>query len=278
MILRYIYLLLTLVILIGCNQSDSNNSASSVENADNKESKSIMDDSTSAVEVEPERIGKVVARVNGQPIYEDDITLEDLEFFITEEILYQDAINNDYEKYDKNKVREYERNLIISSKKQKILENAGPTKVVSPEDVKNYYESNKDQYRNVIIHEISFPQRSLGSEIKNKVQSGEELQAIVNNYPNIPITVNDIAYNRELAQHFTVIEVGSVSDVIKKSDGTYSVLKIADVREIPQSAAGRSIKHLLTAQQRRQILNNYAQKVAEENNMTIEIIEQNNKQ
>ncbi len=278
MILRKIYLLLTFIILIGCNQSDSNNNAPSVENADTKQSKSILNDSTSAVETEPERTGKVLARVNGQPIYEDVGTRADLEFFIIEEIIYQEAIIKGFDKYDGDKARDYERGLIISSTKQSILENAEPTKEVSSEEIKNYYESNKDKYRYVIIHEISFPDSNLGNEIKDKVKSGEELQAIANSYPDMRITVNDIDYDRAMAQHFTTIEVGSVSEVMKKPNGKYSVLKIVELKEIPLSSVSRSIKYILKAKRKTQIFNSYAQKVAEENNMAIERIEQDSNQ
>lgn len=274
MILRNIYLLLIFVILIGCNQSES----PSVENSGTKQSKSTLNDSTSAVETEPERTGKVLARVNGEPIYDDNNTGADLEFFITEEIIYQDAIANSYDTLIKDRAKGYERNLIISTAKQRILENAEPIKEISSEDIKNYYESNKDKYKHVIIDEISFPDKALGSEIKDKIKSGEKLQDIVNSYPDIPIIVSGIAYKREMEQHFTAIEVGSVSDVIKKPDGRYSVLKIEEIKEIPLSVVTRSIKNILTAQRKSQMFNSYAQKVAEENNMTIEIIEQDSGQ
>jgi hypothetical protein len=237
-----------------------------------------LNDNTSAVETEPERIGKVLARVNGQPIYDDDYTREDLDYFITEEILYQEGIKNGYDKSGGDKARDFERNLIIASLKQSILENAEPTKEVSSEDIKNYYESNKDKYKLVIIQEISFPESNLGSEIKDKFKSGEELQAIANSYPDIPITVNDIGYNRAMEQHFTAIEAGSVSEVIKKPDGKYSVLKIVEIKEIPSKTVTHSIKHILKAERKAQLYNSYAQQIAEENNMTIEIIEQDSEQ
>jgi len=264
MTLRKIYLLLIFVILIGCNQSDSNSNAPSVDN-------------TSAVETEPERIGTVLARVNGQPIYGDDQTRAALEFFITEEIIYQEAINKGFDKSDRDKVRNFERDLIIARTKQSILENAEPTKEVSSEDIKNYYESNKDKYTYLRIHEISSPDSKLSNEIKDKVKSGEELQTIANSYPDMPITMNDIAYDRAMAQHFTAIEVGSVSEVIKKPDGKYSVLKIVELKEIPLNSVSRSIRYILEAKQKAQIMNSYAQKVAEENNMKIEILEQDSK-
>ena len=278
---QYMFVLLfTLVILIGCNQSDTDSKAPSADNTNtgSKQSQSSMDDNTSAVETEPERVGKVVARVNGQPIYEDDLNGTDLEFIITEEIIYQEGIIHGYDKLERDKVGDYERGLIIGITKLRILENAEPTKEVSDEDIKNYYESNKDKYTHVRIHEISFPDSNLSSEIKDKAKSGEELQNIANSYPDLEITVSDIGYNRNMAQHFKTREVGSVSEVIQKPDGTFSVLKIVEVRDIPLKITRGAIKHILDANRKRQMFDSYAQKVAEENNMTIEIIEQDSKQ
>jgi len=280
MTLRNISLLLTLVILIGCNQSDSNSKAPSDDNTntDSKQSQSSMNENTSVVETETERVGKVVARVNGQPIYEDDLYGTNLDYLITEEIIYQEGIRQGYDRPNKDKVRVYERGLIIGMMKSRILENAEPTKEVSYEDITNYYESNIDKYTYVRIHEISFPDSSLGSEIKDKAKSGEELQNIANSYPDLEITVSDIGYNRNMVQHFKTREVGSVSEIIQKPDGAFSVLKIVEVRDIPLKTTRGAIKHILDAKRNWQMIDSYAQKVAEENNMTIEIIEQDSKQ
>ena len=276
MTLRKFALLFTTLILIGCNQSDSNSEAPADDNTGtgDKQSQSSMNENTSVVETEPEREGKVVARVNGQPIYEDSIYGRNLEHLINEEIIYQDGISRGLDKQYRARVRNFERNLIIQGIKVNILENAEPTKETSDEDIKNYYESNKDKYSHVSLYEISFPDSKLGSEIKDKARSGEELQTIADSYPDIPITVNNIGYNRAMVQHFTAIEVGSVSEVIQKPDGTFSVLKIAEIKDIPFNTAKNSIKYRLEAARNAQMIDSYIRKAAEENNMTIEIIEQ----
>ena len=94
MTLRKFALLFIILILIGCNQSDSDSKAPSADNTDNgsEQSQSSMNENTSVVETEPEREGKVVARVNGQPIYEDSLIGRNLEYVINEEIMYQIGI------------------------------------------------------------------------------------------------------------------------------------------------------------------------------------------
>ena len=71
MILRKLSLLLIVLTFIGCNQSDPNTDTASENN--NLESKESVNDNTPVEQAEPQREGKIVARVNGQPIYEDDV-------------------------------------------------------------------------------------------------------------------------------------------------------------------------------------------------------------
>ena len=278
MILRKFGVLFVLLILIGCNQSDSNGKATSADNSSSEQSQSSMNDNTAATETEPERVGKVIARVNGQPIYEDDLNGRNLEYVITEEIIYQEGIRQGMDKQFRHKLRDYERRLIISVTKQSILENAEPTKPISNEQIQSYYELNKDKYTNVRIHEISFADSNFGNEIKDKAKSGEELQTIADSYPDLEITVKDIGFNRDMAKHFKTREVGTVSEVIQKPDGTFSVLKIVEIRDIPLNRSGNAIKHILRSVQKARLFDGYAQIVADENNMTIERIEQDSKQ
>jgi len=272
--LRNLILLFTVLILMACNQSDSTSKTQSADNtnSDNIQSESSMNDNTSAVETEPEREGKVVARVNGQAIYEDDLGGGNLEYAISEEIIYQEGLRQGIDKKYRNKVRDFERSLIIRDIKQSLLENAEPTKKVSHEEIKDYYEKNKDKYSHVRVYEISFPDSNLGNEIIEKAKGGEDLQNIANSYPDMVINVNDIGYNRSMLQHFKTREVGVVSEVIQKPDGTFSVLKIVEVKDIPFNSSKQAIMHILKAKKKSRMFNNYSQKIANENNMTIEII------
>jgi len=280
MTLRKMFLLFVVLIFIGCNQSDSNGKppAASKDDSNNKQSQTATNDNTAYDESEPEVRGKVLARVNGQPIYEDDLIGRNLEYVINEEIIYQEGLRLGIDKQYRDQVRSYERNLIIRVTKQSILENADPTKRISNEEIKNYYENNKDKYSHVRIHEISFPDSNLGNEIKDKAKSGEELQTIANSYPDIAITVNDIGYNRNMRQNFKNTEVGEVSEVIQKPDGTFSVLKIVEIKDIPFNQSKRAIEQNLKAIHKARMYHYYAKKAARDNNMTIEIIQQNGEQ
>jgi hypothetical protein len=273
--LRKLSVLFTLFILLGCNQSDSNNNTPSSDKT-KTDTQSNWNENAGVAENEPERVGKVIARVNGQPIYEDEVRGKDLDFAITEEIIYQDAIKRGIDKEYRDEVRIFERKLIIRKTKQRILENADPTKEISDEEINHYYELNKEKYSLVRIHEISFEDSKLGNAIKDKAESGEELQNIANSYPDLRISVNDIGYDRQMSKHFKTIEVGAVSEVIQKPNGTFSILKIVEVKDMPLKNSKQSIKYILKAKGKADMIDRYARKAAEESNITIEIIEQEN--
>ncbi len=262
-------LLLTFAILIGCNQSDSDDDSTPPENHNSvsKQAQTTTDDQSA---IESERTGKVVARVNEKPIYEDDLNGKNLDFVITEEIIYQVGLQQGVDKEISKKVKDYERGLIINKTKASLMEDMPPTKQISDEDIQKYYDDNKDNYMHVRIQEISFPDVNLGIEIKKKAEGGKDLEAIATSYPDMAITVTDIGYNRQLAQEFENKEVGSISEVIQKPNGTFSVLKIVEIREIPLNVNKNSIQHILESRRIGERFDSYARRLANENNMEIE--------
>lgn len=264
MILRKLFLLLIFMVLVGCNQSDTNNTT---ENKDTPESQA----QNSAQE--PQRDGKIIARVNGAPIYEDDLNGRNRDFVITEEIIYQVGLQQGVDEDIQKQVKSYEKMLIIKKAKQSMRENMEPAKPISEEEILEHYERNKNRYTHVRIHEISVPDVNVGLEVKEKAEAGEDLQDIANSYPDLVITVTDMGFDRELAQKFDNREVGSVSEVIQKPNGTFSVLKIVDSKEIPLTASKNSIKHGLESKRLGELFNTQARKLAEENNITIERID-----
>ena len=110
--------------------------------------------------------------------------------------------------------------------------------------------------------------------MKEKVSQGEDLQQIAVSYEDIPVNVSDLGYNRKLAQQFKNKEVGAVSEVIQKENGTFAVMKIVEIKEIPLSASKNAISHILEARRKGDMFENKANRLAEENGITIERMEQ----
>jgi|GEM_PF-1682596 len=271
--LRNLSLLFAFLFIIGCNQSDTNDTTTGDDTSKTGQNQAETSTENTAGSAQPERVGKVLARVNGKPIYQEDLNGKNLEFIITEEVIYQAGLKQGIDKQYQDQVRDYERMLVIKGTKEKMLENTGPKKEISEEEIEKYYELNRDKYAHVRIYEISFPDVNMGEEIKEKVSQGEDLQEIAVSYKDIPVNVADLGYNRQLAQKFQDKEVGAVSEVIQKENGTFSVMKIVEIKEIPLSASRNSIRHILESRRKGEMFENNANILAEENGITIEILE-----
>ncbi len=261
-------IVLTLMCTYACKQPAKNDN-NTTTNSENMVEAQTGDQTKSA---KPEKSGKVVARVNGEPIYEDDIRSQDIESAITEEILYQEGLKRGLDKELEDKVLAYKKSIIVRNMKSDILQNMEPYKEISDEDIKQYYEDNKMKYTNVKIQEINFSDKGMADEIEKMAGEGGDLRDIADNYQDSDVKFKDIGYNRQLTTYFDKIEVGSVTGVIEKKDGTYSILKIVDVRETPLNQVKNPVKENLEALRKRRAYNDYVKKIAEENNFKVEII------
>lgn len=260
-------LVITILFSYGCNQTDNNQ-----EQPQSGEETSQNNDSGTQIERQkPESDSKVVARVNGVPIYEDEIKNKDINTLVTEEILYQEGLRRGLDKKYHDKVMDYQKSLIVKDIESGILKDLPPEKPVYNQDIQDYYEKHKDNYTRAKIKEINFKDKEQGEEIEKMAAEGMNLEDIADKLGS-DVTVNDLGYNRTMARRFETKEEGSVTEVIEKRDGTYSILKIVEVSEIPLDYAGRAIRARLETKGHVHAINESARKIAEENNMKIEIL------
>ena len=269
--MRNLSILLVFLVMVGCNQSDSDTSQTANEQG-NTQDESNTDSNTSSKQ-ESKKTGKVIATVNGNPIYEKDLNGRNLEFVLTEEVIYQVGLKQGVDSDIEDKVRQYEKVLIVDRTKEQILESADPAKAISKEQIQEYYDQNKDKYKYYRINEISFSDLSLGEDIQEKAEKGDTFQDIANSYPDKAITVTDIGFNNAMANKFDNRDVGSISEVIQKPNGTFSILKIVETKDIPLSASKKSIRHILEARNKAKIFDDYAITAAQENNIEVKILQ-----
>lgn len=264
-------LLLTLLLSSACGQSGNK------EGSADKPANSTQDQNgnTITTRYKPERSGKIVAKVNGVPIYEEELNGRPVKSLITDEILYQEGLKEGIEKKYQDKVMQYQMSLVVKDVKSSILENMPPEKEVTDKELLDYYNQHKDvNYTNIRIQEINFPDKKLGDEVLKMAQEGKELQDIANSMSNSgsKVTVNDLGFNKQLYKYFKVKEVGAVTEVISKQDGTYSVLKVLEVKEVPFDTAKNVLKYTVESRKKGAAFDEYAKKIAKENGMKIEIV------
>ena len=256
-------LLTVLLLLSACGQSGTKESADKSGNT-NQEPASYK----------PEKSSKVVARVNGVPIYEDELNGRPVNSLITDEILYQEGLKEGLEKKYQDKIREYQMSLVIRELKNAITKKMPPESEITNKDLLDYYNSNKDlNYTRYRIEEINFQNENLGEQIIKMAKEGKSFQDIAKGLSNAEsqVTVNDLGFNKELNIYFQAKETGSISGVIRKQDGAYSVLKILEMKEVPYDSVKNTIKYVIEARRKAAAYNQSAMEIAKENGFTVEI-------
>ena len=247
-------LILALLILFGCKQSEQSE--------------------IHTKRFKPERNEQILARVNGVPIYQDELKGNPLNSLITNEILYQEGLRLGLDKKYEEKVMSYQMSLVVNEMKSNISKEMPPTREVSEEEIESYYKEAKLKYSNARLQGICFSDKDLKDEIYKMAAEGTDFQDIANKYldSKAKVVVEDIGYNRELNKYLKKIEVGAMTEVIEKRDGTYCIIKIVSIQQMPIQSSKKAIKNILRAQRNSNELNNYARQLAKEKNMDIVIL------
>lgn len=258
-------LLTVLLLLSACGQSGTKEPADGPGNA-NQEPASYK----------PERNSKVVARVNGVPIYEDELNGRRVDSLVTDEILYQTGLKQGLEKKYQDKIRNYQMSLVVRDIENSITANLPPEKEITDKDLQEFYDANKDaNYTNYRVEEINFQDEKLGERIITMAKEGKSFQDIAKELSSdkSQVTVKDLGFNKKLNIYFQGKEPGAISEVITKQDGAYSVLKILEIKEIPYGSVKNAIKYTIEARRKGAAYNQAAKELAKENGFTVEIVD-----
>lgn len=268
-------LLTVLLLLSACGQSGTKESADKSGNANQAQY-----GSQEPASYKPERSSKVVARVNGVSIYEDELNGSPVDTLVTEEILYQEGLKEGLEKKFQDKIRDYQMSLVVREIKKRIIDKMPPERKITDKDLLDYYNSVKDlNYTNYRIEEINFQDEKQGEQIIKMAEEGKSFQDIAKSLSNAEsqVTVKDLGFNKDLRIYFEAKEAGSISKVVRKQDGAYSVLKILETKETPYNSVKNTIKFVIEARRKGAAYDQAAKEIAKENGFTVEIIEKINR-
>jgi hypothetical protein len=224
----------------------------------------------------PESSSKIVARVNGVPIYEDELNGMPVDSLVTDEIFYQEGLKEGLEKKFQKKIRDYQMTLVVTEIKKGVIDKMPTEEEITDKDLRDYYNSVKDsKYTNYRIEEIIFQNESQGEQIIEMAKQGKSFQDIANSLSNAQsqVTANDLGYNNKMRIYFDAKEIGSISKVVPKEDGAFSVLKITEVKETPYNSVKNIIKSVIKARRKGAAFDQAAQEIAKENGFTVEIVE-----
>lgn len=237
---------------------DSKDQASEEPSGDTTESKTGDDE--------------VVATVNGNPIYESDLKNQDLDTAIRNEIFYIDGINRGYDERFAKQFDNYKKRMISSTVRKEYF-NQVPKQQATEEEMKEYYKDNEIKYTHLAVNQLTLQDEDTAEEVREKAAGGTPFEDIIAEYKEKGVSISSKEYR--LPTHyngfFDKLEVGSVSDVQKNQNG-FQVLKIKQVQKIPFEKAKPAIRHAVIALKRDKVMDEFAEKIKEENNIEVKIL------
>ncbi len=218
--------------------------------------------------------GRIVARVNGKPIYEKDLGGRPLEYVIADEVIYQEGLKRGLDKKLEPQIEQYKRGLIVTTIKNEIISSLPKGGEVTDKEIEDYYNENESRFTHLRVKEIILKDKNLAEEAHKRAMSGEDLEKIASDLSaksgeNIP--VKELVFGVRYNELFKGKSVGSVSDVIQEGN-EFKVIKLIEVIKIPLAKSSESIKYLVLAKRRDDAIREFANKVSKEDNIKVEIL------
>lgn len=157
-----------------------------------------------------------------------------LDDLVTQEVLLQEARRLGVEKDPvvKNRLEEARRQILVQSVIEKIAEND-----VTDDKVKTYYQSHKDEFRQVRASHIVVETEDQAKDAKKRAASGDfaELAKEISTDPSAKENGGDLGYFRRdqmvkpFADKAFSMKVGEVSDPVKTEFG-YHIIKLTEIK------------------------------------------------
>ncbi|HEX9666500.1 MAG TPA: peptidyl-prolyl cis-trans isomerase [Thermodesulfobacteriota bacterium] len=261
---------LSLILLIftvhsGCKQKEEvPKETSSPQNEEN---------SSSSESISSEK--KLVATVNGRPIYEEDLRGRKLEYVIEDEILYEEGLKQGLESEYKEQIDRYKKNLIINAVKQQIQYSLPRDQKISDSEIEDFYKKYERRYTNLKALGISAPDKKTAEINHERATKGEDLEKIASEYSEsgVLFSPNPIMLNVDKNDFFQELKVGAVSDIIEDK-GQFLIYKVIEVKHLPLSQVKNSIRYSIYAKKQSQAVSDFAEKAKKERNMNVEIFQE----
>lgn len=214
---------------------------------------------------------QIIARINGTPIYKEDLRGRRLNDAIMNEIFYQEGLRKGVDKSVEDKIEQYKRELVTGIVRQEYLETLPDLKKVSDEEIESYYKDRLQEYEYVRIQEVTVTDKKVAEDIMKRAKMGEDLAKIAEEL-SVPIKTTGIRSNQLAKKNiFSTTEVGSLSDIVKDG-GAYKIFRIIAIGNYPLGQFKSVIIHNVRSQKRSQALQEYMDQIIKENNIKVETL------
>lgn len=266
-----ILLLLIFTLYTGCKQREE---AKQGEEASRETPSAQTEEVNSAPSEGVSHEKRLLATVNGRPIYQEDLRWRNLDDVIIDEILYEEGIKRGLDKglsgSDKTK-----RGLIVETLKQEIINNMPKQQAPTTQEIEDYYQKNQTKYVNLMVIGITAKDEKVAHEIQKRAVRGKDIGKIASDYPNSAVKlIPEPSYvTNDKNDYFNSFEIGTVSDVVK-DNGNFSIYKIVDIYRIPLSSVHSSIANIVEAKRKYNAIKEFAEKARKEDNIQVVMIKE----
>jgi hypothetical protein len=216
---------------------------------------------------------RLLATVNGRPIYQEDLKGKNVEDVIIDEILYEEGVNRGLDK----SLKSDKRGLIVETLKQEITNNMPKQQAPTTEEIEDYYREHQKKYLNLKVTGIIVNDEKIGDEIHKRAAKGEDIGKIASDYPDsaVKLIPKPFYLTNDKNDNFKSFEVGTVSEVIK-DNGNFSMYKVVDIYRIPLSTVKSSIAYTIEAMKKYDAVREFAEKARKENKIEVVMIKEEN--
>jgi hypothetical protein len=215
---------------------------------------------------------KLLARVDGVPIYQEDLQGRGLKGAIRDEILYQEGLRQGLDKKYAKDLENYKKRLIVESLKRDMFESIAKQQP-SDQEVEELYNKNRDKYTYLSLTELSTGDKNTAEEIRDKLVKGANPTQIASDYSQAGVNVKptNLRLVKKYNDLFEKKEPGQVSKIVEEGD-QFKIFVITDAKSIPLLKAKNAIQHNLMATKRGQVVQEMVEKIKKENNVKIEVL------
>jgi hypothetical protein len=262
-----------ILFIIGCERTEKKEVK---EDTSPKSTESANADKEQIKEKTTDEKNNIVARIDGRPIYEQDVLGRPFEAAINNEILYQIGLKQGLDKKYSGLESPQKKLMVINSVTAKLL-NDLPQIEITDKEAEDFYNENKNRYVHVSVVKTITDDSNVAKEIHGRLMDGEDLLTIANAYKNSGANVKFLSMVTDMEKiknyKFKKYEEGSIGEIIENGD----VFEIYTIREIvtdPFSKSKRRIKHGLWKAKRANLYNNAFEDLKKENKIKVVIVNQ----
>ncbi len=223
----------------------------------------------------------VVAKVNGTPIYKEDLPAGmPIEKAIEKELLLIEAKRRGLDQIYKEDLENLVKNTLATKVKGQIITEYMRKHPITQEEIEEYYEKNKGKYLYLKVLDISTNDKQLAEEIKSKLEApNADIEEIKKQYADKEVKFEEKNFSKTFNQHFDSFEKGTVSRMVEGKKGKFHIYRIVEVKEPPNKKVVFSVINTELKRQRYQkAIEEIINRMKLDPSIKIEIVEKKNEE